>query len=115
MTELIADRLQKFRNEVIPYLKGMIQENQSITKAVIKQYEDIINTHDATPDEINILTGLRTANDQILYSITNAMDILSTIGRPAKTERYFNISNGEVLEVSREQFTGPLDQMLEDN
>lgn len=104
MSEIICPRLIQLKTKLNAETENTQSTIMRIMHTIMDAYENTIN--DITDEECTMLNSIKHDIDNIIHNIVHIKDTLQTIGQPTTVERYFNISNGEVVEVSKENFVG---------
>ena len=113
MNNIMHEALQDFRRDFEPSMKVMLSSLTRTTSLIMKAYEHILELPYDEPSDIDekkldtaFLADIRHHHDMLLHNVTYELDALRTIGTPRNVERYFNMQNGELVEVDKKEYAG---------
>lgn len=106
MNNTICENLIPFRDHLLPIINNLIMQVAQSTTNIMNAYADLLNNGTATEEDQTILAELRHHHNLIMHSLTHEADVLKSIGKPRKVEKYFNFENGDLVEVTKDKFVG---------
>ena len=117
MSNTMYESLQSFRSNFEPTIKAIMSSLTRTTTTIMDAYANIIDAPYTEVSDIDVkredsafLASLRHHHDVIMHSVIHELDMLQTIGKPRYTERYFNMQDGELVEVDKKNYAGLPDE-----
>lgn len=107
MSNIVASNLVALKEQITPHITFAINTARDI-KDKISEYSLLLlkDQQHTTAEDILTLDELVEAVRIMQIQNDHVNDLVKTIGQPRIMERYFNNVNGELVEVSREEYAG---------
>lgn len=99
---ILYPELIPLKQSIIPQAKATLDAISRMNDIIMDGYEALItSTHDN--ETVKLMQDLRQSIANATHNITHTLDAVSLIGAKQE-ERYFAIKNGELQEVSKEEY-----------
>lgn len=108
MTPRLHEALVPFQMQYLTVIQAIKTRLLALDSFVAKEYERILK-EEKTPEskeDVEFLSALRNNTAILKEHVEAQITELKTINKPRRVERYFNMVDGELVEVSKGEWKG---------